>query len=72
VVRRGSDSNPLSDLPGGEAGTKYNLEVYAQAFNVFNHTNPLAFSGVLSSPFYGRPVSAAAPRRVELGARVTF
>ena len=30
------------------------------------------FSGVLTSPFFGRPTSAAPPRRAEIGARVSF
>ncbi len=72
VVRRGSDSNPLADMPGGDASTRYGFELYAQAFNVFNHTNALTFSGVQSSPFFGRAISAAAPRRVEFGARLSF
>ena len=32
----------------------------------------LNFSGVVGSPFFGQATSAAAPRRVELGARLTF
>jgi len=64
--------NPLAEMPGGESGTRYGLEVYAQAFNVLNHLNAQAFSGVLASPFFGQPVSAAAPRRIEIGARLTF
>ena len=59
-------------MPGGESGTRYALEIYAQAFNVLNHLNAQAFSGVIASPFFGQPVSAAAPRRIEIGARLTF
>lgn len=72
VVRGGSDANPLADMPGGESQSRYTLELYAQAFNLTNHTNATLFSGVLSSPFFGQPVAAAAPRRLELGARLSF
>ncbi len=34
--------------------------------------NPVTFSGVMTSAFFGTPISAAAPRRVEIGARLTF
>jgi len=37
-----------------------------------NHTNALNFSGVLTSPFFGQATSAAPPRRVEIGARLSF
>jgi hypothetical protein len=72
VVRRGADSNLLADLPGDETGTKFALEIYAQAFNVLNHMNAQTFSGVMTSPFFGHAVSAAPPRRIEIGARLTF
>ena len=39
---------------------------------MLNHFNALNFSGVVGSPFFGQPTSAAAPRRVELGARLNF
>ena len=72
VVRGGSDANPLADMPGGDAQSRYTLELYAQAFNLTNHTNAVLFSGVLTSPFFGQAVAASAPRRLELGARLSF
>ena len=59
---------------GGAEGQnkKYTLELYAQAYNALNHVNALNYSGVVSSPFFGRATSAAAPRRVEIGTRLTF
>jgi hypothetical protein len=39
---------------------------------MLNHVNALNFSGVVTSPFFGQPTSAAAPRRVEIGTRFTF
>jgi hypothetical protein len=48
------------------------FEIYARANNVVNAVNPQNFSGVLTSPFFGRPTSAAAARRVVIGTRVWF
>jgi hypothetical protein len=72
-IVRGDSADPLSGMGGMDnAGKRYSLEVYAQAYNALNHFNALNFSGVVGSPFFGRPTSAAAPRRVELGARLNF
>jgi hypothetical protein len=59
-------------MPGGNSDQRYGLEVYVQAFNALNHVNAQTFSGVLSSPFYGRVTETSPPRRIEVGARVTF
>ena len=48
------------------------FELYVQANNVLNLVNPQSFSGVLTSPFFGRPTSAAPARRISLGSRVFF
>ena len=72
-VVRGDNADPLSSMGGLDgAGKRYGLDLYAQAYNALNHFNALNFSGVVTSPFFGQPTSAAAPRRVELGARLTF
>ena len=71
LVRAG-DGNPLGAGLLGDFSQRYGVEVYAQLFNALNRLNPVAFSGVMTSPFYGMPVSAAAPRRVEIGARLIF
>jgi hypothetical protein len=42
------------------------------AFNVFNHLNYAAYVGDLSSPFFGRAVSALPSRRLQLTARFKF
>jgi hypothetical protein len=72
-IIRGDNADPLSGMGGMEnAGKRYSLELYAQAYNALNHFNALNFSGVVGSPFFGQPTSAAAPRRVELGGRLNF
>jgi hypothetical protein len=48
------------------------FELYLQANNAFNLVNARRFSGVVTSPFFGRPTSASAPRRITVGSRVFF
>jgi hypothetical protein len=73
-IVRGDNADPLGSMGGGPDGQnkRYTIELYAQAYNALNHTNALNFSGVVSSPFFGRATSAAAPRRVEVGTRFSF
>jgi hypothetical protein len=47
------------------------------SFNVFvqnltNHTNLAGYSGVLTSPFFGRPTTAINPRRINVGLGLGF
>lgn len=73
MPRTQGDGDALAAFGGAVDLTKrYNLEMYAQAFNLLNHVNATAYSGVLTSPLFGRPVAVAAPRRFELGARLRF
>ena len=72
ILRGGGDSNPLGDMPSGDGAKRYGLELYAQAFNLLNHVNATTFSGVIASPFFGQATAAAPPRRVEIGARLSF
>src|SRR5215218_525329 len=67
----GGDGASAPSLPGAST-KKYRFELYAQAFNLLNHANLGAFSGVQTSPFFGRATSAQSPRRMELGMRVNF
>jgi hypothetical protein len=48
------------------------IELIAEVFNLFNHSNWIAFDGVGRSATFGRPTDAAAPREVQLGIRVDF
>ena len=70
------------ELPGGQRGPGssrpasgnelFRFEVFARATNVLNLENPMVFSGVLTSPFFGLPTSAGTARRVVFGTRVWF
>ena len=72
-IIRGDNADPLGSMGGGDSQNKrYSVELYAQAYNVLNHVNALNYSGVVGSPFFGQATSAAAPRRVEVGARFAF
>jgi hypothetical protein len=48
------------------------IEARLEAFNVFNATNYDQYVGQLASPLFGRPVSAFAPRRLQLAAIARF
>jgi hypothetical protein len=72
MVRIGPGEGASAPNIGAPSNKKYSLDLYAQAFNLLNHTNLGLFSGVQTSPFFGRPTSAQLPRRFELGVRFTF
>jgi hypothetical protein len=72
VIRVGGGDGAAPPSLPGMSTKKYRMEFYAQAFNVLNHANLGAFSGVQTSPFFGQATSAQAPRRMELGLRLNF
>jgi hypothetical protein len=71
IVRMGDGEMP-GDAPASDANRRFQFSLYAQAFNATNHTNPRAYSGVLTSPFFGQPLAAEPGRRLELGASLGF
>jgi hypothetical protein len=72
MVRVGGGDGAAAPVLPGASTKKYRLEFYAQAFNLLNHANLGAFSGVQTSPFFGHATSAQPPRRFEIGTRVNF
>ena len=54
------------------SASRYRLDIYLQVFNLLNTANYNAFVGNLLSPYYGQPTSAAPPRRIEIGASLSF
>jgi hypothetical protein len=48
------------------------LSVSLSSFNILNHENDVTYVGVITSPFFGRPVLAQPPRRMQLGVRYKF
>ncbi|HEX8072793.1 MAG TPA: TonB-dependent receptor [Pyrinomonadaceae bacterium] len=71
AVRIDGSGGSVSGLPGGQQH-RWNMEFYAQVSNLLNHTNPVNYTGVLTSPFFGQPVAALPGRRVETGVRFNF
>ena len=72
-IVRGDNADPLANMSGLDGqNTRFAVELYAQAYNLLNRMNAINFSGVITSPFFGQPTSAAPPRRVEIGTRLTF
>jgi hypothetical protein len=48
------------------------LEVLAEAFNVLNQRNWIAYSGDMNSMSFGKPLGPTDPRQVQLGIRLDF
>jgi hypothetical protein len=72
MVRVGGGDGAAAPVLPGASTKKYRMEFYAQAFNLLNHANLGAFSGVQTSPFFGQATSAQPPRRFEVGTRINF
>jgi hypothetical protein len=69
----GGASDMLGMLGGGGAEDKrVRFELFVSAQNLFNHVNPIGFSGVMTSPFFGQPTAAMPGRRIDVGMRVGF
>jgi hypothetical protein len=48
------------------------ISVSFDAFNILNHVNYTSYVGNLSSPFFGKAVSAQPPRRLQVSTRFNF
>ena len=57
---------PATKEPGPSA------TVAVDAFNLLNRVNYQNYLGALSSPFFGKPVAASPPRRLQLSLRLQF
>jgi hypothetical protein len=73
LARSKGDGDVLAAFGSAADPTKrFNVELYAQAFNLLNHVNPTSYSGIVTSPVFGQPIAVASPRRIELGSRLRF
>ena len=77
VQRVGGGGGSAGDLLGGLSGggaedKRVRFELYVSAQNLFNHANPIGYSGVMTSPFFGQPTAAMPGRRLDLGMRIGF
>ena len=59
---------------GGDGRSSHRImtEFYIRALNALNSVNARGFSGVLSSPFFGRPTFAEPARRIEVGIQIAM
>lgn len=57
---------------GGSLGSRYSVELFVSADNVFNNVNYTNFSGNMLSRFFLQPTAAQAPRRVQVGMGFRF
>jgi opacity protein-like surface antigen len=51
---------------------RYRMSINLQVQNLTNRANLLGYSGILTSPFYGKPTQAQNPRRIMLGMGLGF
>jgi hypothetical protein len=69
----GSAGDLLGGMPGGGAENKrIRLELFVAAANVFNTVNPIGYSGVMTSPFFGRATAAGPARKIDVGMKIGF
>jgi len=51
---------------------KYHLLLFVQAQNLTNQRNYLGYSGIMTSPFFGRPTAVSAMRKIDFGMSLQF
>ncbi len=68
----GGDGDGPTMMTMEQSAQRFRVDVYAQAFNVFNRSNLQNFVGNRQSPFFGRATAAGAPRRIEVGLGFAF
>ena len=66
------------NLPVGRAGaaapgpSRYRASLFVSVNNLTNHANYGGFSGVRTSPFFGKPTQVQNPRKVDIGLNLSF
>lgn len=81
-VGRRDETTPKADDKTGKASksssktegeaSRYHFTISAQVTNLLNHVNFGQYSGVMTSPFFGRSNSAQPARQMELSLRFNF
>jgi hypothetical protein len=74
MIRAGGGAGDLlGAMPGGGADNKrIRLELFIAASNVFNTVNPMGYSGVMTSPFFGVATAAGPARKIDIGMKIGF
>src|SRR5262249_32499844 len=62
--------NVTTFTPPAHGKYRMGFSVYVQ--NLTNRANFVGYSGVLTSPLFGKPISAINPRRVNVGVQLGF
>ena len=68
----GPAPDSMGGFSGGADNKRWRFEIYVAGTNLFNRTNPMTYSGVMTSPFFGQFTSAMPGRRMEVGTRFYF
>ncbi len=69
----GAATDMLNAVGGGGADDKrVRFEFFVSAQNLLNHVNPIGYSGVMTSPFFGQPTAAMPARHIDVGLRLGF
>lgn len=74
VMRMGGGAGDLlGGLGGGGAENKrIRIELFVSASNVLNHVNAMGYSGVMTSPFFGKATVAGPARKLDVGMKIGF
>jgi hypothetical protein len=70
TTRSGGDINTFITTPG--TTRRFTIVLFADAQNLLNAVNYVGYSGVLTSPFFGRPTAALSPRQLQAGIQFVF
>lgn len=69
---RWSHEFAIGSARGGKDEDGPGFSIGVDAFNVINRVNYSGYVGTLTSPFFGQPIAAQPPRRVQLSASFQF
>ena len=74
MIRGGGGAGDLLGAMGGGGAEnkRIRLELFASASNLLNNVNPMGYSGVMTSPFFGQPTAAAPARKIDVGMKIGF
>ncbi len=67
-----TDASLFRNFPGILKVESSGLQIRAEFYNVFNHTNFSSFGTTFGSPNFGQATAARDPRTIQLGARLYF
>jgi uncharacterized protein (DUF2141 family) len=55
-----------------QGNARYRLQLYVQAQNLTDRANYLGYSGTVISPFFGKPTTVSAMRKIDVGLGLNF